>query len=304
MASRDLWRRRFVALPAPLVPAGAWLLRMMALVGRGAKGRRRDERWFASAMEQAGCTGNPARVARLHAQTGPLLRLALSSVVTRRDANAARLMTVHGLDHVRAALAGNRGMVLAGSHVGLGALPAAWLVRQGITVHTLRRREQAAHLDGPAAEILFFGTVPIWYAAGDTAAAFLKRGIGCLAQNHVVSYLADGPFGERGVVLPVLGKDVFLRTGSMELARVARAPLVFAFALMDESGHAVVEYLEPRFVETPQDVETAARVFLGHYGERVRRWPWNCTRAHMDRYIFTGDNAEFHAPRRHPAGGP
>ena len=296
LAKRRGWVRAVTTLPPRVLLA---LLRLQTwltvAVGRRRK-RRRDLAFFGSVRERARIPDPAAAILRDHVMERLVGRAALIRVAAAPAGLDDPLLCVTGMEHVDAVLAEGRGCVLAGAHIGTAGLPAAVLARQGHTVLTLRRKELEDRLDDEHGRLVFYGATPLWYGDDETAAALMKRCMKGLAENQVVSYLVDGVLGERGVVVEVLGVPVFLRTGAMELARIARAPIIPAFGNVHDD-RVLVEFCQPWRISSQEDVEAFAHHYARLFADRVRRFPGNCTRRNMDQYIIQGRKAEFYAPR-------
>ena len=296
LAKRRGWVRAVTTLRPSvllnLLRVQTWLT---ITVGRRKK-RRRDLEFFGRVRQQARIPDPPSAILRDHVMERLVGRAALLRVAVGPLGLDDPLLRVTGLEHVDAALAGGRGCVLAGAHIGTAGLPAAVLARRGSTVLTLRRKELERRFDEEYGRLMLYGATPLWYSHEETAAALMKRCMMGLAENQVVSYLVDGVLGDRGTVVEVLGVPLFLRTGAMELARIARAPIIPAFGNVHDN-RVLVEFCQPWTIGSPEEVEAFARHYARLFADRVRRFPGNLTRRNMDQFIFEGRKAEFYAPR-------
>lgn len=179
---------------------------------------------------------------------------------------------VDGYEHVEAARQGGCGAVLMSAHIGSGGLPAAWLVRQGCPVYTVRFPSVRKHSGTIHADHAFFGTTPMFVDWGEAPAAVLKRGMAALRENAVISFLADGSGGGRSVGAKVFGRDFSVRTGFLEVARLARAPIIPAFGLPLKDGFHI-RFLSPERIATQEDIPRIAERYAVAYEGLLREYP-------------------------------
>jgi KDO2-lipid IV(A) lauroyltransferase len=166
-------------------------------------------------------------------------------------ANLHDTCVVEGRDHLEAARAQRRGVLLVLAHFGanqlvmpalghlgiplhqLGAPPTAWLARlEGTRTTTAWARVQARRWELeqalPARHIDVFG--------------FLRPAFAALAANEVVAVAIDGGGGRRWAQVPFLGRTATLSTQSVELATRTGAAMVPAVVLRrpGDTRHRVI----------------------------------------------------------------
>jgi lauroyl/myristoyl acyltransferase len=268
----------------------------LALLSMGRSRRRKLRAFFEQVRLRTG-THKPAKDLLLgHLKAEGLGRAALARAVRAQGTGDDPLLQVEGMDHVASCLLQGRGCVLGGLHLGAGALPAAYLVRQGIPVVTLRRLELKDKYDPDEVEPRFYGAEPRWISNDENPAALMKGCLKELSAGKIVSYLVDGSIGERGVVVDIFNTPVFMRSGALDLARLAKVPFFPAFGCVGKD-RVTIKFHEPINLSGPEDVNEAMALVGNLYEEFVREYPTNCSRRHVDQYIFEGRKAAIHGPR-------
>ncbi|MCX7719053.1 MAG: lysophospholipid acyltransferase family protein [Candidatus Sumerlaeaceae bacterium] len=282
----DLLIALALRLPARLAVGllvGAGGLRLRVSVRSGAL--RRLEEHFTGYVAMAGSDQSPRELALHHRRLMWLNSCAPAVVAFHRQALPASSLQVAGWEHVEQALAGGRGAVLASAHVGIPGLPSAWLIRRGIKVLTLRRPylEPLAHT--AHGRNLLFGAEAMFVNWEAAPAAPLKRAIEVLRENGVASYLLDGIHGRRGATVTLFGKRVELRTGFAEVARLAGAPIIPAFAV-EEKQRLLLTYHKPSWVTDAKTIQEFAETFAALYESTVRAHPHNLNWTQFERDLF------------------
>lgn len=262
---------------------GAGALRLRFSLRSGAL--RRLEQHYSRYVAVAGSDQRPRDLAVRQRRLLMLMRCVPAVAAFHRQALPLASLQVVGLENVERALAAGRGAVLASAHVGMPGLPSAWLVRRGIRVLTLRR----PYLELLARTIhgrnLLFGAEAMFANWEAAPAAPLKRAMEILRQNGVASYLVDGIHGRHGATVTLFGKPVQLRTGFAEVARLARAPVIPAFAV-EEQGRLRLTYHEPCQVHDAKSIQEFAEMFATLYESVVRAHPHNLNWAQFERDLF------------------
>ena len=175
------------------------------------------------------------------------------------------LVEIHGLEHLRAALAERRGVVLVTGHFGFPPAIRAALGATGTEWLTLRQLELR---DGALA----LGTDP-WARVRS-----LRRAREALDRNHACVLLADGGQGTVTRV-PFLQAHIDLSLGAFVLARSADCPILPFFApLLDAPRRLRVEIGAPLPLARPaapadsDPVSHAIQAFARLYEGYVRRY--------------------------------
>jgi KDO2-lipid IV(A) lauroyltransferase len=260
------------ALLAGGLPRGARLALARAAAPRVA-------RWFPA--ERARVSGNLARV-RPHATTAE--REALVDEVfrhfaicfadlistNRRTADPARLVArIEGDEHLLAADAERRGLVLVTAHFG------NWELGGRLLAARLRRPTHvvvAAEADPGVERFLRGGAGPVKFVRRGDATAVLPL-VAALRRNEVVALQGDRALGTRGDVrVDFFGAPALFPLGPFVLARAAAAPVVPAFCLLDRDRRYTVVLAPPIHVTAGEETSALAR-WVAILEAMVRRAP-------------------------------
>jgi KDO2-lipid IV(A) lauroyltransferase len=227
------------------LPRAARLALARALAGRAAG-------WFPA--ERARVRANLARV-RPHAGDAERERLVdevfrhfatcFADLIStnRREAQPERLLAgIEGNEHLLAADAKGRGLVLVTAHLGnseLGGRLLAARVRRPTHVVV------AAEADPGVERFLRGGASPVRFVRrGDPTAALPL--VAALRRNEVVALQGDRALGTRGdVLVDFFSEPAPFPLGPFMLARAAGAPILPAFCLLDRSRRYVVTIAKP-----------------------------------------------------------
>jgi lauroyl/myristoyl acyltransferase len=155
--------------------------------------------------------------------------------------------------------------------------------------------------------MMFFGTKALYVEEDNEApAALLKRGLEALKDNSVLAFLADGPYGSRTLKLTLFGRNVLMRTGLIEVARMSGAPVIPAFGRSQPDG-IFIKYFPPIDVSVPDGMKQFAHIFASHYEkillENPSRMPCNSfhqvlfTRRTDPLYSVTDEDGPLHVSR-------
>jgi lauroyl/myristoyl acyltransferase len=222
-----------------------------------------------------------ANIARFSARDVPLDGLT--------DAEALARFDVRGAEHLDAALAGGRGAIVVGSHLGAHVAGQHWLLRRGVPIrmlvqrpmHVSRTMHERFDDAGPHPQSAFFLRRAMTPAE---SADRLLRARSALRDGMAVYLSGDilwpGPNCRAG---RLLGVDRTFLAIWADLAALARAPVVFAFAGHRPGGRFALTFDEPRQVEAGGE-DAAVAAFLArleaeiaaHPADAVAYWLWPC----------------------------
>ena len=271
--------RAAAALVAPLSDASARALGR----GLGALARRLGVRVavaranLARAFPDRPPADREAILARAYAQAGleAIEVLRFPRVTTAQVDAIAR--SVEGLEHIAAARALGRGVVLVTGHFGAYELLGAVVARQGHPIRFLVRSQSNplvdADLQGRRAALGVEVT-----AHGIGVRAILRE----LHSGGCVAILADQDAGRDGVFVDFFGTPASTPPGPAEFALRANAPLVMSCLVRGEDGTYAGRFLPaidlPRTGDHAADVRALtaahARVLEGWIREHPEQWLW------------------------------
>jgi lauroyl/myristoyl acyltransferase len=155
------------------------------------------------------------------------------------DRSFARWTHFHGTEHLEAARAHGRGLILAGSHHGEAQTLKILLTRFGLDVTNLgsgRERGPWRH-----ARVL-------WVGDKENEADLLRSMVALrrvLKQGGIVHLPADARVGKSGIEMDFLGRRRRFAHGFAALALTMGAPVVPVFALLEGDGSIRVEFHPP-----------------------------------------------------------
>ena len=188
----------------------------------------------------------------------------------RREARPDRLVGhIEGDEHLLAADAERRGLVLITAHLGNSELGGRLLAaRLGRPTHVV----VAAEADPGVERFLRGGTTPVRFVRrGDPMAAVPL--VSALRRHEVVALQGDRALGTRGdVLVNFFGQPAPFPLGPFLLARAAGAPVVPAFCLLERDLRYTVAMAKPIRV-TAGDEAAALAEWVGVLEAMVRRAP-------------------------------
>ena len=255
------------ALPRPL---------RLAMAGALA---RRVGAWFPAERRRVS-----ANVARVRPQASAAERAALVDDVfrhfalcfadlvstNRRQRRPERLVgRLEGDEHLHAALADGRGLVLLTAHLGNWELGGRLLAaRLGRPTHVV----VAAEADPGVERFLRGGPAPVHFVRrGDPTA--MVRLVGALRRGEIVALQGDRALGTRGdAYVEFFGAPAPFPLGPFVLGRAAKVPVLPAFCLLDDDRRYVVVTAPPIRVAADGDLPALAR-WVGVLEGMVRRAP-------------------------------
>jgi KDO2-lipid IV(A) lauroyltransferase len=173
---------------------------------------------------------------------------------------------IEGLDHVRAAHAEGRGVLLVGGHFALVDL-AGGLVKNHLDFHVVQRDH-----DNPLFN-LWMTRARLKSGKGIVARKDLRTMLRVLKNKGVLWYAPDQDYGRRdSVFVPFFGIETATITGTSRLAKMTNAAVVPIFFYRRLDGHYCLEFSKPLPIPSGDDVADAA-YFNQWLETQVRRYP-------------------------------
>jgi KDO2-lipid IV(A) lauroyltransferase len=178
------------------------------------------------------------------------------------------LAAVEGREHLDAALAAGRGLVLLTAHLGNWELAGRLLARRvGRPIHVL----VAAEDDAGVARFLRDGG-PLRFVTREHPAVVVTL-LAALRRNEVVAMQGDRALGTRGdLAVEFFGAPAAFPLGPFVLARAAGAPLVPAFCVLRADRRYAITLGAPIAV-APDGEAAALRAWVRVLEAQVRRHP-------------------------------
>jgi KDO2-lipid IV(A) lauroyltransferase len=183
------------------------------------------------------------------------------------------MFDIRGLEHIDAALARGRGLVIATAHLGPYELASACVAALGYPVHAMVENLEPRVLEALA----------LYRAATGVQLVNMKDGIRAayriLGQNHILALVADRAIGDaRGAIeVPFGGGTRLLPVGPAVFAQTTGAALITAFTSPNPKRRPryVMEFHPPLYAEGRDEAERARlmKVVVERMVEAVQRNP-------------------------------
>ncbi len=214
------------------------------------------------------------------------------------DAQAERLLTVAGREHLEAAQAMGRGVVLLFNHYGPFLMPAHWLVRHGYPLrwfterprHISRMISATFATEGPLGQKELFVSRKLNPNEGGAA---IRRAMRMLRSGLIVQLAGDVRWsGNRCAPGHFLGRDYRFTTTWVTLAARTGAPVLPVFSVMCPDGTCRVEFLPPECpppeASEPEGAAPWVQANLDRVEAWVRRFPDNS----LDYFFWSESSAQ------------
>ena len=189
-------------------------------------------------------------------------------------------ITVHGREHLDAALGTGRGVLAVGLHLGHFAAVPVWLAQAGYPASIVIREARQVPPGYYVGALERLGIEAIRIEREQAAA---PRVLDALRRGRVVMiYLDQGVKNDGGIKIDFLGKRVPMPAGPLVLARRARAPIVPVF--LHPALHEIVVHPalaapagalredDPTLSALYRLAEAEIRSHPAHWQWRYRRW--------------------------------
>jgi len=167
------------------------------------------------------------------------------------EAIRALLDEWHGLDHVRTALDGGKGVILVTAHMGNWELGGTLLALDGWPINVVTLPEPTSDLTRTREayrQKLGIRTIAI----GDKTFAFVEM-IAALNRNEIVCMLVDRPYGETGIPVDFFNRQTAFSSAPALLHQHTGAAIVPAFVLQNERRRYQAFAQAPLPLDSPAD---------------------------------------------------
>ena len=157
---------------------------------------------------------------------------------------------MHGLEHIDAALAEDKGVVILTAHVGNWEWMGAALAAHGYPSTTIVKKQPNAQFTRLMNEYREMVGLEVFARGGSE----MRGAAQAMKAKKLLGFLADQDGGFQGLPVMFLGQDPSAVTGPASFAKKFKAPVVPVFASRKEKGH-VVHILPPLYYEDTGNVE-------------------------------------------------
>jgi KDO2-lipid IV(A) lauroyltransferase len=179
-----------------------------------------------------------------------------------------RRFSITGMEHIEKAVAEGRGMIAALPHTGNWDAAGHWLAVNGYRMTAVAEElkpQEVSDLFYRHRRALGMNIVPL--AAGRRAGTALVR---LLAENHVVTLVADRDLTDRGVDVEMFGARRMLPAGPAYLSLVTGSPLSVAAVYTTDGGwHTQIN--PPIQIERSGDMRTDVTTMTRVVAEQFER---------------------------------
>jgi KDO2-lipid IV(A) lauroyltransferase len=193
----------------------------------------------------------------------------------------ARFASLEGLEHMDAAMAEGKGVILLTAHAGNYELGGLLLKARGLRVHAVYKPDRFEAVErlreglraqggvvGIPVDGVGFSTLPL---------------VKLLREGALVGMQGDRDFSLNGVPIPFFGREVPFPRGPWELAAMTGAPIVTSFFYTDEGRRFHASFGTPIRIrggrgERMGEIEAGMRAYVADLEALIRRHPsqWYC----------------------------
>jgi KDO2-lipid IV(A) lauroyltransferase len=182
-----------------------------------------------------------------------------------------------GLEHLQAARAVGKGVILVSFHYGLWELIPPWLVYNGFPITSVVRRQNNRKVD---AWMEFMRTS---HGAQTTDSGFgIREILRTLRQGNILGLMSDQDSGTKGIFVPFLGKMASSPVGPAQISRKTGAPIIVTAGHPQFPPPHRVEFSPPIFPEAfpagPAGDQALTRAYIRQFEtwihQRPEQWFW------------------------------
>lgn len=186
-------------------------------------------------------------------------------------ANIRQRVTIKGSEHLDAALAQGRGVVLATAHSGNWEILGAALAMHGYPIVAVVQKQTNAAMDKFINEYRTLAGMHVTYKTG------VREMISLLDENKIIGLLMDQDAGGQGIFVDFFGRPASAPKGPAVLARRKGALVVPAFITATGHGTHIALVHPPLEVDhtadREQDIFTATGRLTAIVENHIRQYP-------------------------------
>ena len=193
----------------------------------------------------------------------------------------AQFASIEGLEHLDAAMAEGRGVILLTAHAGNYELGGILLRSRNLKIHAVYKPDRFEAVERLRETLRTQGGVvgiPV-DGVGFSTLPLVKL----LREGALVGMQGDRDFCLNGLPVPFFGREVPFPRGPWELAAMTGAPIVSSFFFTDEARHFHARFEAPIRItgargERKAAIEAGLRAYVDHLERLIRQYPnqWYC----------------------------
>lgn len=164
--------------------------------------------------------------------------------------NLAQLVTVRGLEHLEAAYAENKGVILATGHFGNWELLGATVALHGYPLLSIARKQNNGAMDKLINELRELSGQKIAYNRGSNAMRMIAK---ILKEKNCLGVIYDQDTNDDGVYLDIFGKRSLVPAGAAALSRMHGCPVLPIFLHNLDNGTCEAVIYPPVHTEKTAD---------------------------------------------------
>ena len=202
--------------------------------------------------------------------------------------------TITGFEHVDAALAQGRGLIIVVSHFGNWDLAGGLMAARGYPLATLADAFSPPEVDRLVRAVRArtgMGTIPL-------TSGSLRQIMGMLRRNQAVGLVADRPQREGGVEVTFFGRKAWVPSGPARFALRSGAPLMFGYVGRRPGDYTFFGAFEPPIGYAPTgdeatDIRALTQAWVALLENLLRQHPdqWYMFRQMWPKAAGTGETS-------------
>lgn len=187
--------------------------------------------------------------------------------LVNRD-NLHELVRFEGFEHLEAARAAGKGVILATAHFGNWEIMGAAIAQSGVPLHVLVQRPSQDAFDRLFKEFRGRAGVSTWENAGP---ASLRPVLRALARNEALGLLVDQHGEAQDAIVTLFGRPVSAPVGPFFFARRTGAAVLPIFAFREPDDTHLIRIGAP--LPVTDDVEADCQALYACYEAAIRERP-------------------------------
>lgn len=200
---------------------------------------------------------------------GPMAVEVLRFPLLNKD-NILEKVQVEGWEHLEAAAAEGRGIVMTTGHFGNWELLGALIGLRGFRLLSIARHQNQGGMNKLINEYREMVGQEITYNRGENHFFQIVRK---LKQKYVIGVIFDQDTNDIGANIPIFGKQCIVPDGAAALSRIDKAPIVPIFIHDDKDGVAKARIYPPLHCNDKNDYTPTMEKLVGILENEIRENP-------------------------------